>query len=644
MQKIFVKYFLVIMVVTVGITLAGNFFIQKQFAQKKAEQKAADYVTQIVDRLTANDKVIGNLVNSLNENYIARARALGEIIAQNPKILDSFDELNRLTDVLQVDEIHVIDKNRILRWGTVPEYHGMDFDSTDQTRPFLDGITDKTFALAQEPRPNGYEGKLFQYIGVARQDEPGVVQVGVRPQVLDEALKNNQINVVIDNFNVPDGTNVTVFDPSAQAVVGDTNSRLIGKTFSDLGVKDAALQTAQDAQDGKQDPNGVWLSRSGERIFAVYAPVRNYLAEVSFSRASLMNERKNQSIAAAVSSVLLGFIIILSIYVLLKRKIIHDIDIVNAGLSAISDGNLDVAVKVNSTPEFVALAGGIHKMAAAIKMQMGEIVEQSERLKNQARTLKENNLSIMSSMNYARKIQNTLLPPRQAFDAVFQDCGIFWKPRDLVGGDIYWLKQFETGAVLCLCDCTGHGTPGALLSMIVVTALDALVTEQNCGDTAQVLYALDRRLAGSLNAGKNIGAGDIRDGADIAVFFIGNDGNIRLSSARIHVFVYRGEDVKTIKGQRITLGDGSISGAEQIETIIIEAGNGCECFVATDGLFEQVGGEKKLPFGYSKFRETVKKNYGAPCQNTVDSVWAALERYMGGETQRDDITLIGFKL
>ena len=73
---------------------------------------------------------------------------------------------------------------------------------------------------------------------------------------------------------------------------------------------------------------------------------------------------------------LLGFIIILSIYVLLKRKIIHDIDIVNAGLSAISDGNLDVAVKVNSTPEFVALAGGIHKMAAAIKTQMGEIVEQ----------------------------------------------------------------------------------------------------------------------------------------------------------------------------------------------------------------------------------------------------------------------------
>jgi len=98
------------------------------------------------------------------------------------------------------------------------------------------------------------------------------------------------------------------------------------------------------------------------------------------------------------------------------------------------------------------------------------------------------NDTIMESINYASKIQRNLLPYNSVLESVFDDYFIIWKPRDIVGGDIYWLKQFEKGTVLCVADCTGHGTPGALLTMLVVSAFESVIKPDNCHDTAHALW------------------------------------------------------------------------------------------------------------------------------------------------------------
>lgn len=629
MQKIFVRFFLVIMVITVGITLIGNFVIQTIFSQRKAEEKAASMRNEIARRIESNQKVINDLVVNLNENYITRARALTEIIAQNPSVIESFDEMERLAKVLNVDEIHVMDEQGILRWGTVKSYYGLDFNDTEQTRPFLPGLSDKDFALAQEPQLNGIEGKLFQYIGVARQDKPGIVQVGVVPEILDNALANNKIDVVIANYNVDQGVNVIAYDKESGKVVGDSKQALVGQHYRDLGVTDSDFTAGE---------YGKWVNVNGEKLFAVVGQVGDYLVEITFTQQQLFVDRRNQNIAATISSILLGAAIIITIFLLLKRMIINDMETVNRQLQKITDGDLNVLIGVKSTPEFETLSAGINEMVGSLSRQMEEIAEQ-------AADLAESNKNILMSLKYAKKIQRNLLPSSKAFDETFSDYDILWEPKDVVGGDIYWMKNFSKGAVLCVCDCTGHGTPGALLTMLVVTALDTIVTDEISSEPAGILWELEQRLVSTLNVAEGVkDVADIHDGADLSILFIRRDGSIELSSAKLHVFVCDGKTVENIRGQKISVGDGSLKGKDSIRTLSIPANKENSYYIVSDGLFEQVGGENCVPFGYSRFKQIILGNHERPLAEVTAKIWSEFEDYMGDEIRRDDVTLVSFKL
>lgn len=636
MQKIFIRCFAILMVITVGLTLLVNFALQTVFSQKKAEQEAAVMISEIAHRIESNERVIEDLTVSLSENYITRAKAFAEIIAQNPALIESFDEMERIADVLNVDEVHVTDESGILLWGNVRAYYGLDFSATDQTRPFLPGLTDKSFEMAQEPQLNGSEGKLFQYISVARQDKPGIVQVGVSPKILDNALANNKIDIVISDFNVSNGVNVVAFDQNTGNVVGDSKNALIGTSYRDRGIVYRYFSQAAGSS---------WIDVDGDRVFAVFGKVGNYVMEVTFTRQYLFNERKNQAVATAGSSILLGFAIIVTIFIMLKRIIINDIEHVNRDLKKITDGSLDVVVDVKSTPEFVMLSGGINEMVDSLRQQMDEIVQQAATLQLQAADLEESNQNILSSLKYAKKIQHNLLPSSKAFDETFSDYCILWEPRDVVGGDIYWMKSFSPGAVLCVCDCTGHGTPGALLTMIVATALDVIVNDSTCSDTAGILWELEQRLISTLNVSEGEkDSGDIKDGADLSILFISKDGKITLSSAKLHVFVCNGQTVENIRGQKLSIGDGSLKSKEQIKTLTIPVCKDNTYYIVSDGLFEQVGGEGHVPFGYSRFKQFILENHGKPQAEIADQLWRTFENYMGNEIRRDDVTLVSFKL
>lgn len=636
MQKIFIKWFLFIMIITVGVTLIGNFFLQTVFSQKKAELDAAEMIADISTRIADNHKVIEDLMLSLNENYITRANALAEIISSNPSIVDSFDEMDRLAKRLRVDEVHVTDEKGVLRWGNVRDYYGLDFGKTKQTRPFLPALKDKSFELAQEPQPNGIEGKLFQYIGVARQDKTGIVQVGVAPEVLDRALSNNKIDVVIANYNMEKGNTVIAIDKKTGKVAGDTHRAFIGKSYKELGIHEDNF---------KLKKKSGWVKTNNQKEFAVFGQVGEYLIEVTYEKKLLFADRKSQNIAAAFSSILLGMAIIIAIFILLKKVIINDMEIVNRDLQKITNGDLGVVVRVKSTPEFIHLGTGINQMVDSLKRQMDEIVHQTSILQEQASKLEENNINIMDSLHYARKIQKNLLPSAEAFKNTFSDYSILWEPKDVVGGDIYWIKEFDKGTVLCVCDCTGHGTPGALLTMLIVSILDAVVTEETCESPETVLWELDRRLFYTLNASEGSNSEiDIKDGADLLIAYVKKDGDIILSSVKLRIFICSGHKVEAIKGQKLSIGDGSIRDKEQIKVVTIPYNQKNSFYVATDGLFEQVGGQKQIPYGYSKFKELIKSNYGRSQNEVVNEIWQQFEKYRGEEGRRDDITLIGWNL
>ena len=254
--------------------------------------------------------------------------------------------------------------------------------------------------------------------------------------------------------------------------------------------------------------------------------------------------------------------------------------------------------------------------------------------------------AVLSSLVYASRIQKSILPPVSAFQKAFSDFSITWHPRDIVSGDIYWIKNFDEGTVLCVCDCTGHGTPGALLTMLVVSAFGTIVNEHTYKDTAIIMRMLDEQLAGALydsSDRQESDMSDIRDGCDLAVLFISKSGDVAFSSANFPIFICDGEAVKQIKGQKLFIGEGKLSDGGEVKTTVIPANPNNKFYVSSDGMFDQKGGERRLPFGYSIFKKIILENYNETQSVVSDKIWSAFEHYRGEQPRKDDFELISFK-
>lgn len=252
--------------------------------------------------------------------------------------------------------------------------------------------------------------------------------------------------------------------------------------------------------------------------------------------------------------------------------------------------------------------------------------------------------SIMDGIDYARRIQTNLLPSDSAMSDAFWDCSVIWKPRDIVGGDIYWMRQFDKGTILCVCDCTGHGIPGALLTMLVVCALEAIVKPHNCHDTAEIIWRLDKRLVDVLST-ENSDATEIKDGCDLAVVFVARDGSVNISAGNTNVFYCDGNEVKRIRGQKIYVGEGKLDSKSDINTIKIPAtAGGKNFYIATDGLFDQPGGATGAqPFGYTRFEKIILNCHNESQSAISEKIWSAFCEHSGNEPRVDDFALVTFK-
>lgn len=260
------------------------------------------------------------------------------------------------------------------------------------------------------------------------------------------------------------------------------------------------------------------------------------------------------------------------------------------------------------------------------------------------------NKTILSSIHYASKIQKNLLPGEESFKKAFSDFSVIWKPRDVVGGDIYWLGNFRQGSLLCVGDCTGHGTPGALLTMLVASTLKDVVNEQNCEDTAEVLHLLDSRIANVLNVNKAIteenknGSLNFNDGCDLAALFIAKDGSVTISSGNINIFICNGKEINRLKGQKLHIGEGKITAKQYVASVVIPAGQDNSFYIASDGLYDQIGGEPARPFGYKTVQEIILKHHGESQASISEKIWRAFENHRGSQIRRDDVELISFKI
>ena len=249
---------------------------------------------------------------------------------------------------------------------------------------------------------------------------------------------------------------------------------------------------------------------------------------------------------------------------------------------------------------------------------------------------------ITGSIEYATHIQRSVLPADADFSAIFSDHFVLWQPRDGVGGDIYWNRLWGDGRLVILADCTGHGVPGAFMTLIATGALDRAQEEVAAGDVAGLVQRMHQHIQFFL--GQQEAEGTIDDGLDLgACYLAGGHDSINFVGASFSLFRVAESGTTEIKGDKAGIGYRGTPREVNFTTHTLEGLAGDSFYLVTDGIIDQVGGERRRSFGKKRIRELLFSLRGRPFAEQSVEVVATLEAYQGAETRCDDVSMIGFK-
>ncbi|MEO5331359.1 MAG: PAS domain S-box protein [Magnetococcus sp. YQC-5] len=250
---------------------------------------------------------------------------------------------------------------------------------------------------------------------------------------------------------------------------------------------------------------------------------------------------------------------------------------------------------------------------------------------------------ISGSIQYASRIQRSVLPDISLMERTFSDYLVHWDPRDLVGGDMYWCDQWGEGILLILGDCTGHGVPGAFMTLIVVGALGQAKGDVSEGDIAALILRMHQLI--QITLGQDSETGESDDGIELGICYIPLDRKQMLyTGARFDLFMVENGVVTEIKGNKKGIGYRGVSKMQMYDTHTVPLLSTAAYYMTTDGLIDQIGGTCRRAFGKNRFKELLLSMRELSMAEQKERIRQALLAYQGGENRRDDVSIIGFKI
>lgn len=254
----------------------------------------------------------------------------------------------------------------------------------------------------------------------------------------------------------------------------------------------------------------------------------------------------------------------------------------------------------------------------------------------------EQNLNITSSINYAQRIQQAMLPHDNVMANLLPDSFVLFKPRDIVSGDFYWAKELESGEgrfAVAAVDCTGHGVPGAFMSMIGMNALNS-ITGKGISSAAEILSQLHKEIHTSL---KQSESGN-KDGMDLALCTVDRKNKMLTYAGAKNALIYiKNDEINQIRADKHPIGGGKYDELKFTEHQIPLEGE-MTFYLYSDGYVDQFGGPKNMKFMSKKFKELLLRICHLPMDEQKARLEGEFEKWKGSGRQIDDVLVIGFKV
>jgi serine phosphatase RsbU (regulator of sigma subunit) len=272
-----------------------------------------------------------------------------------------------------------------------------------------------------------------------------------------------------------------------------------------------------------------------------------------------------------------------------------------------------------------------------------QIAQKNEELEQAQASLRDALDVISGSISYAARIQRSMLSEPGTLKALVPNHFIIWEPRDNVGGDAYWCHRWGRGVLLALGDCTGHGVPGAFMTMIANGAIEMALLEAPPGDPAMLLSRVHALIQSLLKQDRD--SGESNDGLDVGICYIPPRGNVvTFAGARISVFRVLGEEVAEVRGDKLGVGYRAVPHAAYFTNHAIDLRPDETLYMTSDGLLDQVGGPRRRGFGKRRFVALLQEIASRPLADQRIAILDALAEHQGDEDRRDDVSVIGFQV
>jgi serine phosphatase RsbU (regulator of sigma subunit) len=322
----------------------------------------------------------------------------------------------------------------------------------------------------------------------------------------------------------------------------------------------------------------------------------------------------------------------------------------------LAKGNLEIQLDINSKDELGELARQIEHASSMLHKRMEEqkelnhqLGDQNEKIEIQKSELEIVNRQIEDSIKYAERIQRSILPDLEVISKVTKDAFVMNRPKDVVSGDFYWFERVRQGRneylIIACADCTGHGVPGAIMSIMGSNQLTNIIYYQNSIDPMKILARLDKQIKQELQRDASEG---YRDGMEMGLVVINlDDLSAEFAGAGIQLHMLRKGELTSFKGPRAMIG--GMEGDEKMvsntlgkEQIQLEDGD--KLFMFSDGFQDQFGGENDKRFMGKKLKALITDTSNLPMKQQGEIIENTFLEWQGNSYQTDDVLVMGVEI
>lgn len=585
--------------------------------------------------------------NQLVNNYFADTKDI-----ETSNLYEIRDQLGMDA---QNEDIYVISKNGIIVNTTFEKDRNLNtFNFGDDFKQFLlSTLESKTFK-AESFTLEGKTQKLKKYCYHATNDGNYIIQLGIYNESANKlvtAIKNRineisstegedkKLNVVsVDLFLSPENP----FSLNSDIELDDYEKDLLIGLFK----QQRNLERKEVINDRHLKYEYSFMERKNTDLYK--SAVIRIVSDETEEKAKLRNELLKSLLIFGATLFIVIFLIFRKTQVITApiKKLVDNV-------TRITDGHLNERAEVLGNNEITTLSQKFNFMIERLERsyneleqkvieRTAEIRKQKEEIESQKDDIEEKNQSIMDSIHYAKRIQNAILPSDEFWHNTLADSFVLYKPKDIVSGDFYWMSKKEDRVMIAAVDCTGHGVPGAFMSIVGNNQLNYAVNVKNARKASEILDYLNLGVTRSLHQQK--GVSSVKDGMDIALCSIDTKNlNVDYAGAFNPLYLVRNGEIIIHKGDKFPIGAFLDEELQKFSNHEIKIQAGDSIYIFSDGFADQFGGDKGKKFKYKQFQDLILEINDKPMSEQRNILDKTIVDWMGKLEQIDDILVIGVK-